>query len=318
MDKSKTSPKDFFVYFAGFVTLYVSAISLANLFFNIINKVFPDNLNNGYYYDYYGTGMRLSIASLIIIFPLYLCLASYLNRYLTLNPEKRDLAVRKWLTYLTLFVTGVAVVSDLVVLVNTFLGGEITMRFVLKVLAVFIVAGAVFAYYIYDLRKDFSPTQPNRTKMLITLACVLVSGSLIGGFAIIGSPMSARAMKFDERRVNDLQSIQWQIMSYWQQKGEVPETLDKLKDPISNSYIPIDPETSKLYEYKATSDLSFQLCANFGLSNTNLNNGKNGYKTVPIEYGYGMTNENWIHQAGRTCFDRIVDLDIYPVRQKGI
>ncbi len=317
MDKPKTTPKDFFLYFAGFVTLYASAISLANLFFNIIDKVFPDNLNNGYYYDYYSTGMRLSIASLIIIFPLYLFLASYLNRYLLANPEKRDLAVRKWLTYLTLFVTGVAVVSDLVVLVNTFLGGEITMRFVLKVLAVFIVAGAVFAYYIYDLRKDFSPTQPNRTKILVALSCILVFGSLIGGFAVVGSPMQVRVMKFDERRVGDLQSIQWQIIGYWQQKGQIPENLDKLKDPISNSYMPTDPETDESYEYKATSDLSFQLCANFGLASVDGQNGLNGVKTVPMGYD-GMMNENWTHEVGRTCFDRTVDPDIYPVRQKGV
>ena len=115
MDKLKTTPKDFFLYFASFVTLYVSAISLVNLLWNIVNKVFPDNLNDGYYYDYYSAGMRLSIASLIVVFPIYLFLASYLNKYLLATPEKRDLAVRKWLTYLTLFVTGAAVVSDFAV-----------------------------------------------------------------------------------------------------------------------------------------------------------------------------------------------------------
>ncbi|MDO8579572.1 MAG: DUF5671 domain-containing protein [bacterium] len=315
MDKPKTTPKDFFLYFAGFVTLYVSAISLVNLLFSIINKVFPDNLNNGYYYDYYSTGMRLSIASLVIVFPIFLFLASYLNKYLLATPEKRDLAVRKWLTYLTLFVTGVAVVSDLVVLVNTFLGGEITTRFVLKVLAVLIVAGAIFAYYIYDLRKNFAFGQISRTKLLVTLSCVLVFGSLIAGFALIGSPMSARDRKFDERRVSDLQSIQWQIISYWQQKGEIPVDLDNLKNPISNSYTPTDPVTGEVYRYKATSDLSFQLCANFSSSNVNVTDPVND---KPMPLGYGMADENWIHDAGETCFDRTIDIDLYPVRAKGI
>ncbi len=316
MDKPKTTPKDFFLYFAGFATLYVSAISLVNLLWNIVNKIFPDNLNDGYYYDYYSAGMRLSIASLIVVFPIYLFLASYLNKYLLATPEKRDLAVRKWLTYLTLFVTGAAVVSDFVVLVNTLLGGEITVRFILKTLAVAIVAGAVFAYYTYDLRKNFAFGQISRTKLLVTLACILVFGSLALGFALVGSPMAARAVKFDERRVGDLQSIQWQVISYWQQKGEVPINLNSLKNPISDSYMPTDPETGKAYKYKATSDLSFRFCADFSRASVGRQSDRTGAGPSPT--GYGMADENWIHDAGETCFDRTIDPDLYPVRTKGI
>lgn len=313
----KTTPKDFFLYLAGFVALYVSAISLVNLLFNIINKVFPDNLNTYYYYDYYSTGMRLSIASLIIIFPLYLFLASYLNKYLIGNPEKRELGVRRWLTYLTLFVTGAALATDLVVLVNTFLGGEITTRFVLKILALAIVALAIFSYYIYDLKKNFTADMPNRTRLLVTLASVLVLGSLVGGFVIIGSPMTVRAQKFDDRRISDLQSIQWQIINYWQQKGQIPTDLESLKDPISSFYAPSDPLTGAPYEYRATSDLAFEICATFSLSSQNQKNElKKNNTTRPMSYG--MTDENWIHGAGKTCFDRVLDRDLYPVRPKNI
>jgi hypothetical protein len=314
MDKPKTTPKDFFLYFAGFVTLYVSAISLVNLLFSIINKIFPDSLINGYY-DYYSTGMRISIASLIIVFPIYLFLASHLNKYLIANPERRDMAIRKWLTYLTLFVTGAAVIIDLIVLINTFLGGEITSRFVLKILAVALVASSVFAYYLYDLRKNFVPGEPSRTKLLVSLASIAVLASLIGGFALIGSPMTARAQKFDERRTNDLQSIQWQIINYWQQKGELPANLELLNDPISNFYTPNDPETGKSYGYKATSDLAFRLCANFNRESVTGNNQGNGDVFSPM--GYAVTDENWVHGTGETCFDRTVDPDLYPVRKKG-
>jgi len=316
MDKPKTTPKDFFLYFAGFVTLYVSAISLINLLFSIINKTFPDNLTSGYYYDYYSTGMRLAIASLIIVFPIYLFIASYLNKYLSANSDKRDLAIRKWLTYLTLFVTGAAVITDLIVLVNTFLGGEITSRFILKVIAVALVSGAVFAYYIYDLKKSFAPDEPSRTKLLVTLASIVVLASLIGGFSILGSPMKARAQKFDEMRTSNLQSIQWQVINYWQQKGTLPENLELLQDPISGFYTPKDPETGESYVYKATSNLSFRLCANFGLTTDNAKDQKSNTSVRPM--GYAMTDENWIHDAGETCFDRTVDPELYPVRKKNL
>lgn len=312
----KTTAKDFFFYLAGFATLYVSAISLISLLFAVVNKAFPDSLNNYYYYgsDPYSGGLRLAIASLIIVFPLYLIIATHLNKYLRANPEKKDVAVRKWLTYLTLFVTGVAVAVDLIVLVNTFLGGEITVRFVLKVLAVILVAGAVFWYYLYDLKKSFAPDMPARSKLLVSIASGAVLLSLVLGFALLGSPMKARAERFDERRINDLSSMQWQIINYWQQKGTLPASIDDLVDPISGYSIPRDPETGEVYGYKALSDLSFQVCADFSLASQDRES-----QPRDVTRSYMMPDgENWKHGAGEHCFDRDIDQDLYPVREKGV
>lgn len=306
--QSKSTAKDFFFFLSGFVTLYVSAISLISLLFSIINKAFPDSLSYSYYYgaeDIYSGGMRLAIASLIIIFPLYLVIASYLNRYLRSNPDKRDFAPRKWLTYLTIFVTGIAVAVDLVTLVNTFLGGEITIRFILKVLAVLVVAGAVFWYYLYDLRKSFLSDMPNRSRLLVSIASVFVLAALVTGFALAGSPMKARALRFDARRTGDLQSIQSQILyGYWQQKGELPEKIDDLDNPLWNNFnLPKDPETGKDYVYKKTGALSFELCATYELASPRT--------TATTIMNPDM--DNWQHEAGNACFARTVDPKLFPV-----
>jgi hypothetical protein len=44
--------------------------------------------------------------------------------------------------------------GDLIALVYNLLGGDLTARFVLKVLTIGVIAGAVFAYYLTDLRGD--------------------------------------------------------------------------------------------------------------------------------------------------------------------
>lgn len=304
MDKPKTTPKDFFLYVSSFATLYVSAVSLVSLLFAIINKAFPDALNV-YYTDLYSGGMRFAIASLIIVFPIYLVIAVYLNKYLRANPERKEVSVRKWLTFFTLFLTGVTVVSDLIVLVNTFLGGEITTRFILKVIAVLVVALAVFGYYLYDMRKTFSAESKNRTTLIVSLACVLVFGSLITGFIIVGSPMTARAMRFDVERTNDLSTIQWQVINFWQQKGALPVNMSDLNDSISGFAIPVDPETGKSYVYETTSDLGFKLCADFALA-------------APENQSQVRGTENWQHGAGHVCFDRTIDPDLYPVNTKSL
>jgi hypothetical protein len=62
--------------------------------------------------------------------------------------------VRRWLTYLTMFVAASILIGDVISLVYTVLGGELTVRFVLKVLTVGAIAGSVFGYYMWDLRGD--------------------------------------------------------------------------------------------------------------------------------------------------------------------
>ena len=85
--KIKTTPKDFFVFIGAMVALYVSAVSLLNLLFEIINASFPDALN--FSYDNFSSGMRWSIASLLIVFPLYIFLSWFINKDLATNPLKK-------------------------------------------------------------------------------------------------------------------------------------------------------------------------------------------------------------------------------------
>jgi hypothetical protein len=33
---------------------------------------------------------------------------------------------------------------------------------------------------------------------------------------------------------------------------------------------------------------------------------------------YGGTNESWDHEQGRTCFERIIDPDVYPPFEKNL
>jgi uncharacterized membrane protein len=62
--------------------------------------------------------------------------------------------VRKWLTYLTLLLAAGVIVGDGITLVFNLLSGELTTRFVLKVLVVAVVAGAAFGYFTWSMRGD--------------------------------------------------------------------------------------------------------------------------------------------------------------------
>ena len=78
----------------------------------------------------------------------------FINRGLQRNPVKRLSAVRRWLTYHTLFLAVTILAGDVIALVYTLLGGELTTRFLLKVATVATIAGSVFGYYLSDLRQE--------------------------------------------------------------------------------------------------------------------------------------------------------------------
>jgi hypothetical protein len=180
--------------------------------------------------------MRGFLASLIVIFPLYIFLTRLLNQDVRRNPEKKDLKVRKWLIYLTLFVAGVTIVIDLIALLNAFLGGELTTRFLLKALVVLLVIGGLFSYYVADLRGKWERDEKT-SKTIGALVSVLVLVSIVSGFFIIGSPMDARLQRFDQQKVSDLQTIQWQILDHYQRTESLPQSLDDLHDPLSGNVV---------------------------------------------------------------------------------
>ncbi len=151
------SAREAFQYLVLFATLYTSAYYLGDLVFDFINLAFPDPswLTGGYAYDDYAReSIRWSVAALIVAFPVFLYTSWLTGRAIDRDPVKRASKIRRWLTYLTLFIAATALIGDVTTLVYNLLGGELTLRFALKVLTVGLIAGTAFTYYLRDLRVD--------------------------------------------------------------------------------------------------------------------------------------------------------------------
>ena len=99
-------------------------------------------------------GIRWAISALVISFPVFVFAAHRVSRDVDKHPIKRLSPVRRWLTYLTLFVAATVLIGDLTALVFNLLSGDLSLRFVLKVLVVGVIAGTVFGYYLWDLRQE--------------------------------------------------------------------------------------------------------------------------------------------------------------------
>ena len=149
------SAREAFLYLLMFTALYLSAFHFGQLLFQFIAIALPDPAASGYERDLLQTRelIRWSVATLIVAFPLFLYLARLTGREVQADPAKRASKVRRWLTYLTLFIAATVVMGDLIVLLKDLLGGELTLRFMLKALVVGGIAGTLFGYYLGDIRR---------------------------------------------------------------------------------------------------------------------------------------------------------------------
>jgi hypothetical protein len=310
---NKATAKDFFLHLGAIVSFYASAIALTTLLFQVINYAYPKITNA---YQYYTPSISFQVATLIVAFPLFLFLSWLLQKSYAAEPALRETAVRRWLAYITLFVAGAVAAGDLVTLVYYFLDGqELTTAFVLKVLALFVVASGIFLYYFREIRNKIAPAERNAWRIAAALAILV---SIAVGFMVIGSPADQRAKRLDSQRLSDLQTIQWQVVNFYQQKGFIPSALSELEDPISGFVVPRDPQTGAPYEYKliGQSAKAFELCATFERAGSNqYYNGSMAAPTMPTEAGM-KAPESWQHEAGRTCFSRAIDPQLYPVRTR--
>jgi hypothetical protein len=139
-------------------------------------------------------------------------------------------------------------------------------------------------------------------KIFPVIVIGVVAVAVVAGFFVVGSPATERVRRFDERRVSDLQSLQWEIINYWQKKNELPSALDALRDDVRGFSAPADPATGTAYGYAIEAPSAgpvFSLCADFAMENRGAGD--------PV-----YRQDNWEHPAGNFCFRRTVDKDLYP------
>ena len=301
----KSGPKDFFLHLLATITFYASMVAFIALLFAYIDVKIPDLLyldvygGNSYYLQAAQSTVRWTSAVLLVIFPVFILLSRIIGKEYKATPEKRELKVRKWLAYFTIFLSAVTLIVDLVTLIYKFYGGDYSWNFFAKVLVVLFVMGFVFIYYLWDLRRDNTPSA--KPKITAWVAGIIVLVAVISGFFIVGLPANQRDVRFDQQRLSNLQSIQYSVTDFWQAKGSLPQEAGELKAYYENrngSSLPTDPETKQDYEFYLGDTKTFYLCAQFTTKDILIN--------IP-----GAT----LDPSGRGCLKRVVDKDTYPVRK---
>lgn len=297
--------KHFALQLGALISLYVSLTSAIVLVFGVINLMVPDAAASIWETEGAMSSIRFSIATLVVFFPVYLWLTRVVNQ-MRRTGDGSYLALTKWLIYLSLLAGGLVLLGNFVSVIYTFLNGELTTRFLLKALSLFVIVGSAFTYYLLDARGHWQKNE-KKSVQFGAAAAVLAVAMIVVGYMQIQGPNVVREMRIDENQLTDLQDMQWRIEEYVRLESSVPSTLEEVYDGME---IPTAPEGRTAYRYEKT-DRGFNLCAHFAHETTDDQYGFS--KPYATETGAVILNpNNWEHPVGEYCFERVVSLSNAP------
>lgn len=289
MENQKNSnAQDFFLYLLTFLSLSFLAFGSGSILFQAVGKFLPDQIASTFDQG----SVRFGIAAILIAGPIFFLISKFINKRIVSGITSLEAGVRKWLTYIVLFFAAATVIGDLITLILNFLGGETTVQFLLKVLIILIIAGGIFAYYFWDMRKtelNEKALEINKLSVIILVAFLVVV--FVGAFFLIDSPSVARQKRIDSQTISDAQSVDSSVRNFFTQAGKLPQTLADLDKTGFTPYL----QGPNKIEYKVTGENAYQLCSSFERSDVEDKDSSFGMQS-PAE---------WRHQAGQACFDRI-------------
>lgn len=334
----KTKALDVFVYLGIAISLITSITNFLQIIFAAVDRKFVDVLSGLSYVDTTQSDVRFAIASLVVMFPIYIGLSWYVSKDIEKFLYKQDIAVRKIMVYCTLFFSVLTLIGTLVSIIYYYLGGELSIRFAVKALSVFVVALTLFSYYYYSLRRNYSVK--TAVPVLMTgIASLVVIASIVWSVSIIGTPAQMRAKKIDSTRLSDISGIQQELFNRVQMTDKLPLTLPELDNAFQGYKVPIDPITQDEYIYKIieqpvmkmnytsnkkemTKPAIFELCAIFETTRELASRGQavsakdtvlstDSFYSVANYYYDGDVSPFWNHGAGLTCFRRVISPEMY-------
>lgn len=146
--------------------------------------------------------------------------------------------------------------------------------------------------------------KPSPRHAFLAAAVLFAVLAVVAGLAYSGSPGTERTYRLDEERSTHLDQIANAVITYADQNGGVPESLDQLTnigDGKAGYWLPslTDPVTMEKYEYERTGLMSYRLCAEFQAPSRPVA----PYEPRPAVTPSSPAPDFRTHDAGTVCWD---------------
>jgi hypothetical protein len=134
-------------------------------------------------------------------------------------------------------------------------------------------------------------------------ATVTVVAVVAVGLFLNGNPAEVRRQRLDEQRISDLRALSNAVDAYTLRQQRLPENLAALEPEERFSFVrSVDLATGQPYEYRVTSERTYELCASFDTTG----GAGSFYVRTSLFGGVAIQGANpsfWDHGPGRHCFE---------------
>ncbi len=271
-----------FLFLVFFLALFFVALGGGMIFFQIVNALFPE------VYSGISQGtLKTGFSFVLVASPLVFFFGRKLHLALLEKKIPLESAVRRWLEYAALFFAAATFMGDIAATLTAFLNGELTTRFLLKSLILFVIAGGIFWFFLWDLREENLEHRKKKAPILFSGFLVFALLAITAGLTFLESPTTARNRRIDNETESNLTSVKYAVQDFYQTRDKLPLDLSELeKDPTFSGRF--DAEN---LEYTKKNDREYELCANF----LNDNSSDDDYR-------------EWVHLIGKSCFPIMVEV----------
>lgn len=148
---------DTFEHILMFISLYVMVFSIIILLNALVDRIVPGvNIdgNNFRDHNFSNFSIKISLASLIVSYPLFGFMFLNIAKRSKKNPDIRGIMPRKILNYLTLILTFLTVIVYSIAFLYTLFSGNVTINFVLHFVVTVITSVLIFLYYLNAVKED--------------------------------------------------------------------------------------------------------------------------------------------------------------------
>lgn len=269
-----------FLYLSSFFSLGFLIAGLLTTLFQFVNKYVPDSALGKDVYAisaFDDSALKVGISMLLIASLVYFTTAYLVNKKLGKSEIRPDSIVRKFITYIALFVLVAISIGSLATLFYNYLTGELTSNSFGKIIAFFLVNGSFAFFYFKEIRrKDFAG------KMFDNFfygALGVVAIAFISGIAVADSPAVTREKKIDQSVVSEMQNMNSNIEIFFSNNKRLPKADE------------IEKSAKFAIEYKIDNDRVYELCAEF----------------LQPQEKVDFYLKQWNHPAGKHCFKLNID-----------
>lgn len=269
-----------FLYLTSFVSMGFMIGGMLTTLFQFVNKFVPDM---AYAQEFevisaFDDGvLKVGISMLFIAGLVYFTVTRIINKKLQQGDIRPDSVVRKFITYIALFILVATSIGSLATLFYQYLSGNLTGNSFGKIIAFFAVNGYFAHFYFWEVRrKDFAD---KKFDYFYYAALAIASLAFVAGLFIGDSPRVTRDKKTDATMVAEVQNINSRIEIYFANNKRLPKADE------------IEQSAKFKISYDITGEKTYELCAEF----------------LQAKESVQFYDKQWNHPAGKYCFKLNID-----------